>query len=443
MAITQIRGNVQIMAGTITNTEISASAAIATSKLADGAEFLKRDGSVALTGNLDADSNRIVNLAAPVSANDAARLADVQAASNGLTLKAPVRVKSTGSNVSLANDLQNGDSLDGVTLATGDRVLLTDQTDPTENGIYVVVASGAASRSPDADSNAEVEANMFCWVEEGTLYADSGWALITNNPITLGSTSLTFTQFSGGSSLVTGAANIGATGVGVFSSLNGSTLEFRKIDSASSGKVTVTLNGNKIDLDIGAGTLVNADISASAAIARSKIAAGTANHVIINDGSGNLSSEAVLAVSRGGTNSSASLSNNRVMISSGGAIVEASAITANRALVSDTNGIPVASSVTDTELGYLSGVTSAIQTQLNSKYGAANFVTREVPSGSINGSNTNFSLANTPVSGSEEVFLNGLLQNVGGSNDYTISGTTISFNSAPLSGDVILVNYRK
>jgi len=73
----------------------------------------------------------------------------------------------------------------------------------------------------------------------------------------------------------------------------------------------------------------------------------------------------VLPVANGGTNSSTALNNNRVMKSSGGATVEAAAITANRALASDANGIPVATAVTDTELGYLDGVTSAVQTQLN------------------------------------------------------------------------------
>jgi hypothetical protein len=74
-----------------------------------------------------------------------------------------------------------------------------------------------------------------------------------------------------------------------------------------------------------------------------------------------------LPVANGGTNSATSLSNNRVMQSSAGAIVEAAAITASRALASDTNGIPVASATTAAELGFVSGVTSAIQTQLNAK----------------------------------------------------------------------------
>ena len=68
-------------------------------------------------------------------------------------------------------------------------------------------------------------------------------------------------------------------------------------------------------------------------------------------------------------------------------------------------------------------------------------VNREVPSGAINGSNVTFTLANTPVAGSEQVFLNGLLQDPGPGNSYTISGAVITFASAPLSGDEIHVSY--
>lgn len=73
----------------------------------------------------------------------------------------------------------------------------------------------------------------------------------------------------------------------------------------------------------------------------------------------------------------------------------------------------------------------------------SNFVDKEVPSGSINGSNTSFSLANTPTSGSEHVYLNGILLTSGAGNDYTISGGTITMASAPLTGERLIVSYRK
>ena len=73
----------------------------------------------------------------------------------------------------------------------------------------------------------------------------------------------------------------------------------------------------------------------------------------------------------------------------------------------------------------------------------SDFVTRETPSGTINGSNTTFTLANTPIVGTEQVFLNGILQDSGSGNDYTISGATITYLTAPATNDKLRVNYQK
>lgn len=83
--------------------------------------------------------------------------------------------------------------------------------------------------------------------------------------------------------------------------------------------------------------------------------------------------------------------------------------------------------------------TSGAYSDLSSK---PTFVTRETPSGTPNGSTTAFTLAHTPILGTESVFLNGLLQDAGTGNDYNISTTTITFLSAPQSGDKIRVNYQ-
>lgn len=92
------------------------------------------------------------------------------------------------------------------------------------------------------------------------------------------------------------------------------------------------------------------------------------------------------------------------------------------------------------------GSTAVSFSQVNSSgLTSSNFVTRETPSGTINGSNATFTLANTPTSGSEEVFVNGVLQELGSGKDYTISGGTITFESGavPETGDVLRVSYRK
>ena len=197
---TQIRGNTQILAATITNAEISTSAAIATSKLAQGANFLQKDGSVTLTANLPAGGFTISGLGAPSGANDAVRLTDLQAVQAGIDVRASVRAATTA-NITLSNT----QTIDGVALSAADRVLVKDQTTGSQNGIYVVVSGGAWTRATDADTNAEVTGGMFTFVEEGTVNADSGWILTNDGTITLGTTALTFVQFSGAGQVVAGA----------------------------------------------------------------------------------------------------------------------------------------------------------------------------------------------------------------------------------------------
>lgn len=88
-------------------------------------------------------------------------------------------------------------------------------------------------------------------------------------------------------------------------------------------------------------------------------------------------------------------------------------------------------------------ISTATQTALNAKLTTANYVVRETPSGSVNGTNTGFTLAFTPVAGTESVFLNGILQEPGIGNDYTISTDTITFLFTPVTGDKIRVSYIK
>jgi hypothetical protein len=150
------------------------------------------------------DANGNISVATPTESSHAATKGYVDAARSGLDVKDSVRVATTAA-INISADLQNGDVIDGVTLATGDRVLVKNQSSGAENGIYVVVASGAASRSTDADTSAEVTSGMFTFVAEGSTNADSGWVLSTNDTITLGTTALTFAQFSGAGQVTAGA----------------------------------------------------------------------------------------------------------------------------------------------------------------------------------------------------------------------------------------------
>jgi hypothetical protein len=149
------------------------------------------------------DANGNIKVSDPTNAAHAATKGYVDATKQGLDVKDSVRAATT-SPINIATDLENGDVIDGVTLATGNRVLVKDQSTASENGIYVVVASGAASRSNDADTSGKVTPGMFTFVEEGTANGNNGYVLTTDAPITLGTTGLTFTQFSGAGQVIAG-----------------------------------------------------------------------------------------------------------------------------------------------------------------------------------------------------------------------------------------------
>ena len=123
--------------------------------------------------------------------------------------KESVRVATTA-NVTLSGE----QTIDAVSVVAGDRVLVKDQSTGSQNGIYVC-ASGAWSRSADADTSAEVTANMSLVVEAGTVNADKIFILTTNNPITLGTTALTFAVLSaGGASAFTSLSDVPASYTG-------------------------------------------------------------------------------------------------------------------------------------------------------------------------------------------------------------------------------------
>jgi hypothetical protein len=150
------------------------------------------------------DSNGQAKFGTPTADDHAATKAYVDAARSGLDVKQSVRAATTGP-ITLATGLENGDTLDTtVTLATGDRVLVKDQSTASENGIYVVNATGAPTRATDFDSTAEVTPGAFTFVEEGTLNADSGWVLTTNGTITVGSTALNWALFSVAGTILAG-----------------------------------------------------------------------------------------------------------------------------------------------------------------------------------------------------------------------------------------------
>lgn len=120
----------------------------------------------------------------------------VDASLAGLSWKQAVRAATTIAGT-LATSFENGDTIDGVVLVTGDRILIKNQATASENGIYIVTTSGAPTRATDADTGTEL-VNASVYVSEGTLLADTQWTCSTNGPITVGSTNLTFAQLMSG-----------------------------------------------------------------------------------------------------------------------------------------------------------------------------------------------------------------------------------------------------
>jgi len=152
------------------------------------------------------DGNGNAKVATPTDAAHIATKGYVDAARQGLDVKQSVRVATTAA-INLSSDLNNGDTIDGVTLVTGDRVLVKNQSTALENGIYVVTASGAASRSSDANGTAdtgELKSGTFTFVEEGTVNSDKGFVVSTNGTITVDTTGIAWTQFSGAGSFTSG-----------------------------------------------------------------------------------------------------------------------------------------------------------------------------------------------------------------------------------------------
>jgi hypothetical protein len=142
--------------------------------------------------NVNITGGAITGMSAPSSGSDVTTKTYVDDLVAGLKTRIITRVATTA-NIDLTADLQNGDTLDGVTLATGNKVLVKDQTDQTENGIYIVVASGTASRDPNFDTVEEL-AGQLAIVQEGTSNADKIFLCTTDNSGSIGSVNIVFSQ---------------------------------------------------------------------------------------------------------------------------------------------------------------------------------------------------------------------------------------------------------
>lgn len=182
-----LRGEVYDRLGDSTNENIVASTVV-DSQINEALTFLV--GEAERVGTLVIQDSAVISVAANTDRID---LDTYLVEFDGVNWKASVRVASTTA-VTLSSAFENGDTIDGVVLVTGDRILVKDQSSGSENGIYTVNASGAPTRATDADTDAEVVSGIAAFVTEGTANRNTGWVLTTLNPIVVDTTSLTFAE---------------------------------------------------------------------------------------------------------------------------------------------------------------------------------------------------------------------------------------------------------
>jgi len=292
----------KIVDGSIVNTDVNASAAIDATKIADGSvtstEFqhintlssnaqTQLDAKVVKASNLSdlasASTSRsnlglgtiatqaansvsisggtITGLGAPSSNSDAATKVYVDGLVTGLKTRIICRVATTA-NITTATDLQAGDTIDGVSLAEGNRVLVKNQSNATQNGIYLVAASGQnAARDPEFDTVAELAGQMVI-TQEGSAGGDKFFLCTTDNSGSIGSVNITFT--------VVQPQNTGDV------TLNGTQTLTNKTIIASNN--TIGLN----TLDIDGGSDIGADLT-------------TSDLIIVDDGAGGTNRKAALS----------------------------------------------------------------------------------------------------------------------------------------------------
>ena len=153
------------------------------------------------TGSDSFNSQNITNLADPVNTQDAATKGFVEATSQGLDVKDSCVAATTG-NITISTALNNGDTLDGISLSTNDRVLVKDQSTASQNGIYVVGSSPARAADLATGANA---AGFFTFVEKGTVNADNGFVCTSDSgSAVVGTNNLTIAQFSGAGQITAG-----------------------------------------------------------------------------------------------------------------------------------------------------------------------------------------------------------------------------------------------
>lgn len=480
MAVTKIRGT-QIMVDTIPNEQLEA-----------GLSYIRTNVAEKMTVDFDINSNRIKNVPdAPAAGSDAVNKNYVDAVASGLEIKKAVRAASLAniSAIGIANKIASIVA-DDVTLVAGDRVLLMAQTNKVENGIYDVKTDGTdlyLQRSADADGTpaSEVVSGMFCFVTEGTAYDNMGMVLATNNPISVGTTELVFTPFSGAGQIDAGAGltkegnrlDVGAgNGIAVTSDAIAANIDTKSaltfgISGESLGKIQVvvdTLSALKINETLGLQVAVNAEANNALKIdavsndlqvlvdpAKAlKIDGNNGIQLLLDSATVGLHNAAKIDATNG-LSVPVDYAKALVIDAVNGLQLVVDPIVNNAAKISETLGLEVLVDVTSNNNALILNGSKELQVPVKANSGiyidgvnglalnmgdfvSSHYSRMETPVGLVDGANTAFTPASTMVAGSETVFLNGIALDSG---DYSVAANVITLAPAPIAGDKIRVSY--
>ena len=304
------------------NATAIANGAIATGKISGfdtQVQTSRLDQMATATADIAVGSQKITGLADGTAAQDAATKNQVDVAQAGLDAKDSCRVATTA-NITLSGE----QTIDGVTTTT-DRVLVKNQTTGSQNGIYVS-AAGAWARSTDADANVEVTAGLYTLITEGTVAGGQGFVLTTDDPITVGTTVLTFSQFSGVGDLVGGT---GITKSGNTISVDASQTQITDVGALDAGSITSGFGA----INNGSSTITTTGAVATGALT----VTGTITGALTGNVTGNVTG------SSGSTTGNAATATTATTVSDDAITLAKMASGTDGNLISyDTNGDPVA-----------------------------------------------------------------------------------------------------
>jgi hypothetical protein len=261
-------------------------------------------------GIIDANDTRITNVSDPINAHDVANRSYVDAVAAGLHVHAPAAVAVegnlatlTGGSVTYYNGVGNdgvdatitlgtaitaidGQTLGTATLPTNSRILIKDQANKAQNGIYTINAGGTVlTRAVDFNTPTLIHGGDFIFVEYGTTNADTGWVCTTNSPVTVGTTDIVFVQFSGaGSYTANTSAGLQLLGTQFNAKVDGNSNPTTAFDG--NGNIYVPAGAAFTTPNIGAAT--GTSVSVSAGVTANTLTANLTLAVTGNANVGNL-----------------------------------------------------------------------------------------------------------------------------------------------------------